>query len=70
VAGLAASVLPWGHTVTLRQDSRGEPCPTVVPLRPPAYGLMMQPDTLPGLLERFGLRMGQPLGGGWTPPAR
>jgi mannose-6-phosphate isomerase-like protein (cupin superfamily) len=34
------------------------------------YGLEMQPETLPGLLERFGLRMGERLAGGWTPPAR
>ncbi len=33
------------------------------------YGLEMRPDTVPGLLERFGLRMGEPLTGGWTPPA-
>jgi mannose-6-phosphate isomerase-like protein (cupin superfamily) len=31
------------------------------------YGLEMQPETVPGLLERFGLRMGTPLSGGWTP---
>jgi hypothetical protein len=30
----------------------------------------MQPETLPELLERFGLRMGEQLAGGWTPPAR
>jgi mannose-6-phosphate isomerase-like protein (cupin superfamily) len=29
------------------------------------YGLEMQPDTVPELLERFGLRMGSPLAGGW-----
>ena len=33
------------------------------------YGLEMQPETIPQLLERFGLRMGEPLAGGWTPPA-
>jgi mannose-6-phosphate isomerase-like protein (cupin superfamily) len=33
------------------------------------YGLQMRPDTVPELLERFGLRMGEPLPGGWTPPA-
>jgi hypothetical protein len=27
----------------------------------------MQPETVPGLLERFGLRIGEPLSGGWTP---
>jgi hypothetical protein len=26
-------------------------------------------ETVPELLERFGLRMGEPLAGGWTPPA-
>jgi mannose-6-phosphate isomerase-like protein (cupin superfamily) len=31
------------------------------------YGLEMQPETVPGLLERFGLRIGEPLPGGWTP---
>jgi mannose-6-phosphate isomerase-like protein (cupin superfamily) len=31
------------------------------------YGLEVQPDTIPGLLERFGLRMGEPLTGGWKP---
>jgi len=31
------------------------------------YGLEMQPETVPELLERFRLRMGEPLSGGWTP---
>jgi mannose-6-phosphate isomerase-like protein (cupin superfamily) len=31
------------------------------------YGLEVQPDTIPELLERFGLRMGEPLSGGWRP---
>jgi mannose-6-phosphate isomerase-like protein (cupin superfamily) len=31
------------------------------------YGLEMQPESVPGLLERFGLRIGESLGGGWTP---
>ncbi len=31
------------------------------------YGLAMQPETVPGLLERFGLQLGEPLSGGWTP---
>jgi hypothetical protein len=31
------------------------------------YGLEMRPETVPDLLERFGLRMGEPLSGGWTP---
>jgi mannose-6-phosphate isomerase-like protein (cupin superfamily) len=31
------------------------------------FGLEVQPDTIPGLLERFGLRMGEPLAGGWRP---
>ena len=34
------------------------------------YGLEMQPDSVPGLLERFDLVMGEPLEGGWTPDAR
>jgi len=32
------------------------------------YGLEMRPDSVPGLLERFGLRPGEPLSGGWMPP--
>jgi mannose-6-phosphate isomerase-like protein (cupin superfamily) len=31
------------------------------------YGLEVQPETIPELLERFGLRMGEPLSGGWKP---
>jgi mannose-6-phosphate isomerase-like protein (cupin superfamily) len=31
------------------------------------YGLEMQPETVPELLERFGLRMGEPLSGAWRP---
>jgi mannose-6-phosphate isomerase-like protein (cupin superfamily) len=31
------------------------------------YWLEVQPDTIPGLLERFGLRMGEPLTRGWRP---
>jgi mannose-6-phosphate isomerase-like protein (cupin superfamily) len=31
------------------------------------YGLEMQPETVPDLLERFGLQLGQPLAGGWRP---
>src|SRR6476469_2563024 len=31
------------------------------------YGLEMQPESVPGLLERFGLRLGERLTGGWTP---
>ncbi len=34
------------------------------------YGLQMRPDTLPELVERFGVRLGEPMTGGWTPPAR
>ncbi len=33
------------------------------------YGLEMRPETLPELVERFGVRVGEPLAGGWTPPA-
>jgi hypothetical protein len=29
----------------------------------------MRPETVPELLARFGLRLGEPLAGGWTPPA-
>ena len=29
----------------------------------------MQPESVPGLLERFGLQIGEELSGGWTPPA-
>ncbi len=31
------------------------------------YGLEMQPETIPELVERFGVRIGEPLSGGWTP---
>ena len=31
------------------------------------YGLEMDPDSVPGLLERFGLQVGEPLPGGWRP---
>ncbi len=30
------------------------------------HGLEMQPDSVPGLLERFGLQIGARLAGGWT----
>jgi mannose-6-phosphate isomerase-like protein (cupin superfamily) len=33
------------------------------------YGLVMRPETFPELAERFGLQMGEPLSGGWTPLA-
>src|SRR4051794_17480521 len=32
------------------------------------YGFEMRPETVPELLERFGLRIGEPLTGGGTPP--
>jgi mannose-6-phosphate isomerase-like protein (cupin superfamily) len=32
-----------------------------------AYGLEMQPDSVPGLLERFGLEIGTHVTGGWRP---
>jgi mannose-6-phosphate isomerase-like protein (cupin superfamily) len=31
------------------------------------YGLVMRPETVPELLERFELRLGEPLSGGWRP---
>lgn len=31
------------------------------------YGFEMRPETVPELLERFGLQIGLPLSGGWTP---
>ena len=31
------------------------------------YGLHLKPESVPELLERFGLRVGEPLTGGWTP---
>ena len=34
------------------------------------YGLEMQPETVPDLVQRFGLRVGEPLSGGWTARAR
>ena len=32
------------------------------------YGFEMRPETVPDLLERFGLVIGEPLSGGWTSP--
>jgi mannose-6-phosphate isomerase-like protein (cupin superfamily) len=34
------------------------------------YGLQMRPETVPELVERFGVRIGEPLSGGWTPRVR
>jgi len=31
------------------------------------YGLDMLPESVPELVERFGLRVGEPLSGGWVP---
>ena len=31
------------------------------------YGLEMRPDTVPELVERFGLQLGHPVPGGWRP---
>jgi quercetin dioxygenase-like cupin family protein len=31
------------------------------------YGLEMRPDTVPELVERFGVRPGEPMTGGWVP---
>src|SRR6476661_1387408 len=31
------------------------------------YGLHLKPESVPELLERFGLQVGEPLTGGWTP---
>ena len=31
------------------------------------YGLEFQLDSVPGLVERFGVRVGEPLSGGWRP---
>ena len=31
------------------------------------YGLEMRPETVPDLLERFGLQLGHPVPGGWRP---
>jgi mannose-6-phosphate isomerase-like protein (cupin superfamily) len=31
------------------------------------YGFEMQPESVPELVERFGLRVGEPLSGGWVP---
>jgi mannose-6-phosphate isomerase-like protein (cupin superfamily) len=33
------------------------------------YGLEMRPETIPELIERFGVTIGEPLSGGWTPRA-
>jgi mannose-6-phosphate isomerase-like protein (cupin superfamily) len=32
------------------------------------YGFEMRPESLPELVARFGVRIGEPLAGGWTPP--
>jgi mannose-6-phosphate isomerase-like protein (cupin superfamily) len=42
--------------------------PAVVAELSRRYGLELRPDTVPGLLERFGLNLGRPLPGGWRPP--
>jgi mannose-6-phosphate isomerase-like protein (cupin superfamily) len=34
------------------------------------YGLEMRPESVPDLVERFGVVIGEHLTGGWTPPAR
>ena len=31
------------------------------------YGLETRPETVPELIQRFGVRMGEPLSGGWVP---
>jgi len=31
------------------------------------YGLEMRPESVPDLLERFGLQLGHPIPGGWRP---
>ena len=31
------------------------------------YGLEMRPESLPELVERFGVWLGEPIGGGWVP---
>jgi hypothetical protein len=31
------------------------------------YGVSFQLDSVPGLLERFGLEVGEPVPGGWRP---
>ncbi|HZR96833.1 MAG TPA: cupin domain-containing protein [Gaiellaceae bacterium] len=41
--------------------------PEVVAALSERYGLEMQPDTVPELMQRFGLRIGEPLPGGWRP---
>lgn len=33
------------------------------------YGLEVRPETLPELVTRFGVRLGEPLSGGWVPSA-
>jgi mannose-6-phosphate isomerase-like protein (cupin superfamily) len=33
------------------------------------YGLTLKPETVPELLERFGLQLGEPIPGGWNPLA-
>jgi mannose-6-phosphate isomerase-like protein (cupin superfamily) len=48
----------------------GQAAPEAVAELGERYGLEMRPDTVPELISRFGVRVGEPLAGGWTPPAR
>jgi mannose-6-phosphate isomerase-like protein (cupin superfamily) len=34
------------------------------------YGLLMRPETVPELMQRFGVQLGERLTGGWTPQGR
>jgi mannose-6-phosphate isomerase-like protein (cupin superfamily) len=64
-------ISPAGFEQFFRElDALGGPLkasPDVLAALNERYGLAMQPDSVPELLERFGLRLGEQLSGGWTP---
>jgi mannose-6-phosphate isomerase-like protein (cupin superfamily) len=64
-------ISPAGFEVFFQELSdmggSGEADPAAMAALNERYGLQMRPDTVPGLLERFGLRLGERLAGGWKP---
>jgi mannose-6-phosphate isomerase-like protein (cupin superfamily) len=64
-------IAPAGFEHFFRElDAMGGPInadPTALAELNTRYGLEMRPETVPGLLERFGLQIGEPLSGGWRP---
>jgi mannose-6-phosphate isomerase-like protein (cupin superfamily) len=51
-------------------EGSSEPDPELSAKLNEKYGLQMRPESMPELLERFGLQLGHALPGGWTPPSR